>query len=385
MYVDDILAVSPTATTAVDMARVDTAITGLLGPNAIARTKDEVGRRLDFIGWQVDLDAQSVTLSERNLYKTIFAFFSFDVRGKVSRKQVETMASLASRCSQLCRPMRPYTKALYDMINTFPDRHVRRTLSALAKVDIAVWRAFLLLSHFDAEHLSRPITSFAVREVSVLFGYDASLSELAVGVYIREHHTATPLLIAFTALPLPFPLTSEAKKQNTFEYGAVVLGLLVCHILGLRHRSCELHGDSISSLTWSLRDRADSILARRTNIGCTIAAAHIDMTFTSTVHVPGKVNVIWDGMSRGKSAGVVGLPPALQIHFPPSHPAVGFIRDCCPDDPLIGYSAHASLSQCFAEHLRNPLMCLPHPIHPPLYRQFAARAATVNGSPPTGK
>jgi hypothetical protein len=281
------------------------------------------------------------------------------------------MASLASRCSQLCRP---YTKALYDMINTFPDRNVRHTLSALAKVDIPVWRAFLLLSHFDAAQLSRPITSFAERTVSVLFGYDASLSELAVGVFIREHPTAVPLLIAFTALPLPFPPTSEAKKQNTFEYGAVVLGLLVCHILGLRHRSCELHGDSISSLTWSMRDRADSLRAR--HIGCTIVAAHIDMTFTSTVHVPGKVNVVWDGMSRGKTAGAVGLSPALQIHFPPSHPAVGFIRDC---------SAHASLSQCFVEHLRNPLMCLPHPIYPPLYRQFATRAATVHGSTPAGE
>jgi hypothetical protein len=363
----------------------DPAITGLLGPQAIAKGKDEIGRQLDFIGWLVNLDTQSVTLSQRNLYKTIFAFFSFEVKGKVSCAQVETMASLASRCSQLFRPMRPYTKALYDAIATFPDRHVKHSLPALAKVDIAVWRAFLILSHFDAAHLSRPISSFAEKDLSVLFGYDASLSELAVGVYIRTHLTTHPILIGFTALALPFPPTTEAKKQNTFEYSAVVLGLLLCHILGIRHRACELHGDSISSLTWSKRDRADFILARRTNIGCTILAAHTDITFTSTVHVPGKDNVMWDGMSRGSTATAVGLPPALQIHFPITHPAVDFIRDCCPDDPLVGYSAHAALSQRFSEHISNPLMVLPHPIYPPLYRQFASSPATVGGGTPTGE
>jgi hypothetical protein len=45
-----ILTVSPSVVAAVDIARIDTAVTGLLGPHAIAKSKDEIGRQLDFIG-----------------------------------------------------------------------------------------------------------------------------------------------------------------------------------------------------------------------------------------------------------------------------------------------------------------------------------------------
>jgi hypothetical protein len=217
MYVDDIMGVSPLRSAAADMATVDTHVTGLLGPDAIAVSKNERNRALVWIGWFIDLDNRSVTLSRRNLLKTIYAFFCFTITDKITRIQVKTMASLASRCSQLCRPMRPYTKVLYDTIALYSDRHVRRTVPALAKVDVAVWRAFLLLSRFNPAQISRPIQSFADRPATLIFKYDASLITLAIGVYSCAYPGAPHTLLAFTSIDLAFP-TTEARNQNTFEF-----------------------------------------------------------------------------------------------------------------------------------------------------------------------
>jgi hypothetical protein len=116
-------------------------------------------------------------------------------------------------------------------------------------------------------------------------------------------------------------------------------------MLGIRHQSCTLHGDSISSLAWSQRDRADSILARRSNIAYTLLAAHNDITVQDLVHVPGKENIVYDGLTRNRTAVDVGLAPHLQIFFPPSHPIHSFLLLCDPDAPLEGYRAHAELSR----------------------------------------
>jgi len=50
----------------------------------MAADKDKSDRQLDMIGWLIDLDAQLVTISDRNFHKTLHAFFSFDIEGKES-------------------------------------------------------------------------------------------------------------------------------------------------------------------------------------------------------------------------------------------------------------------------------------------------------------
>jgi hypothetical protein len=128
MYVDNIMGVLPIHTAALDMVTVNTQVTGLLGPAAIAHPKDECERAFDWVGWYVNLDLQSVTLSRRKLLKTVYAFFCFRITDKVTRTQVETMASLASRYSQLSRPILPYTdKHMYDTIGHYKDKPYTRT------------------------------------------------------------------------------------------------------------------------------------------------------------------------------------------------------------------------------------------------------------------
>ena len=83
------------------MSRVDEEVHTLLGPESVAAEKDKSGRQLDMIGWLIDLDAQLVTISDRNFNKTLHAFFSFNIVDSVTLHQVQVMASLASRYTQI--------------------------------------------------------------------------------------------------------------------------------------------------------------------------------------------------------------------------------------------------------------------------------------------
>ena len=69
------------------MSRVDEEVRTLLGLGSVAAEKDKSGRRLDMIGWLIDLDEQLVTISSRNFDKTLHAFFSFNIDESITLHQ----------------------------------------------------------------------------------------------------------------------------------------------------------------------------------------------------------------------------------------------------------------------------------------------------------
>jgi hypothetical protein len=366
MYVDDIMGASPASHGTQDMTAVAGGVTGLMGPNSLAIKKNEAGRDLDWLGWRVDLDYRAVTISERNLLKTLHAFFDFNLTEQLTLQQVERMASLASRCSQLNRAMRPYTVALYGCASDYKGcRHTKRQLTALAKVEVMAWRAFLVMSRFDREHMSRPIASFAARAPSLGLEYDASLGVISAGASTMYPPSTEKHLIAYTNMVLPFEATTDASYQNTYEFLAIVLGTLLAICLGLRNRAGVPWGDSMSSLKWALKDRVASTIARRANIVYTLIAARFDITVDSTQHVPGKKNVIWDGLTRGKTPAELGLPPNIGTYFTPDHPVSILIGLCDPRIPLTTYAEHTLLSQktiLLLDQLQLlPIISLPDP------------------------
>jgi hypothetical protein len=106
MYVDDIVAVTDVTHLESDVAAARGICTGLLGDRAVADHKTETtaggeARRIDVIGYTLDLDKQVVTLSRRNCLKTIYAFFRVDTRRPVAVSTVQQLASLASRYSAI--------------------------------------------------------------------------------------------------------------------------------------------------------------------------------------------------------------------------------------------------------------------------------------------
>jgi hypothetical protein len=332
-YVDDCMGCSPTAHLQADLAAAYTQIVALAGDNAVAADKTESGRSLEFIGWQVCLNSRTVCVSPRNLLKTAHAFFCFAPRARLSRMHVERMASLASRLSILCRFMRPFTRALAREATLFgTNPAVRRALSTAAHCEIAVWRAFCVLLRVRESAVSRPIESFRCKGPSVAIRYDASLTQIAVGVY--ELDRGQEQLLCFTALMLPFPTSTDSSRQNTYEYLAVLLGLLLLAHLNKKDFTFKLYGDSVSSLAWITADRVASLVARRANMAMVVLSVFCNAHVSETIHVPGVDNVVYDGLSRGKSATEVGLNPTAEVVLPTEHPITRFIQLCDPGLPI---------------------------------------------------
>jgi hypothetical protein len=66
MYVDDIIGVCFQQNLQSDLAKCERICTDLLGPAAVATDKTEHGRRLDVIGYVIDLDTQRVSIARKN-------------------------------------------------------------------------------------------------------------------------------------------------------------------------------------------------------------------------------------------------------------------------------------------------------------------------------
>eukprot|EP01034_Spumella_vulgaris_P030502 gene30502-37730_t len=71
-YIDDCLGVAKVSFYATVLRIVVWVITTLLGPAANNVKKEQVGRRMDMLGWHMNLDTMAVTISERNMQKAIY-------------------------------------------------------------------------------------------------------------------------------------------------------------------------------------------------------------------------------------------------------------------------------------------------------------------------
>jgi hypothetical protein len=121
--------------------------------------------RLNAIGYTFDLGLQIVSLTERNIRKTQYAFFAVDLSAgaKVGVRMVLKLASLASRYSSVAMELRPLCSSLH---NCAAGKQIH--------VSIVVWRSMLCLS-------ARTFDQGAGR---VIIAFDASLS--GIGVQILE-------------------------------------------------------------------------------------------------------------------------------------------------------------------------------------------------------
>ena len=342
-YVDDLRAVSRTTLYINDSELVDSNVQQLLGQGSIATAKSQAGRCLEFLGWDFNLDTRTITLCPRNMNKFVHALFSFNPTDKISISHIQRIASLMSRTSLLSRHMRPYTHTLHVITSGYNQPHVKIALSDLAQSDIMMWRAFTLLLIANPTRLSRTMESFRPQSADYCIKYDASLTGLGVGLYRMTDSS----LVAFTAFEIPFAVTNESKRQNTMEFLAVILGLLIAWRCNVRNFHYQLHGDSISSLAWAKADRVNSTLARRANIVFTTISIHLEATIADTLHVPGKMNVIFDGLSRGLSPLELGLDTTLQYDSAMDEGIVQLIMLCDPSRELTDMTSHTELlRQC---------------------------------------
>lgn len=112
MYVDDIFGVGFVDKVDEDLAIARAICTGLLDSKAVADDKTEVGRRLNIIGYTVDLSTERVSIAKKNLLTALHGFVSTNVAQRLYLRAAQRLASWSTRYGKIYRDLRSFCGAL---------------------------------------------------------------------------------------------------------------------------------------------------------------------------------------------------------------------------------------------------------------------------------
>ena len=306
MYVDDILGIGFKEDIAADLALTRVICTTLLGSGAVADEKTEVSRRLDVIGYIIDLDTCRVLISKKNFLTALHGFLTADTTTRINLRTAQRLASWSTRYGKICRVMRPFCSALYRLTWGRTDPHALFDLSAEAVVAIQCWRAMLCLVRHREEEFTRSIASFAPETPTVVAEFDSSLSGAGLIWYIRESDAEVAVGVGAADLSfLDFGI--DSSFQNLSEFLGAILAILGQLALGLGGRSVALRGDSVTALTWAIteRPRGERVTKAAMVFSLLCIAAGVDVK--EVTHIAGSENTKCDRLSRR------GRTPAMSI------------------------------------------------------------------------
>ena len=310
VYVDDLCGCSGSPHAEEDQLTAESICLDLMGDGSLAKDKHFQGRRLDMLGWSFDLDLKTVSVSETNHLKTVFCMFSIENTKKYNLRTWQAVASRASRYVTVCPHMKPYTSSFYDMIKQFHnDSWILKSLTEECKEDLNMWKAFLCLLVPFEQKFSRSLTSFRDREPIIKVEYDASLTGLGVVLSLKTNGLWE--IIQHVGMEFPFHeiIKNDSSYQNSCEFIAIVIGIYMTALLGYKDFGYCLHGDNVSSLSWAVHGGGISPRAKAASVALALISIRVQSKLTTITHVPGKLNFIADGLSRGKLCEELDLSP----------------------------------------------------------------------------
>ena len=297
MYVDDMIGVSLLKWVKSDMDVARSFCTGLLGDGAIEEKKTEMGRRLTFIGWDVDLDKQLVSLAQKNALKAFYGFATEGEKMRVPMKAIQRWASWAERYGEICWFMRPCRRVLYGQVRKeWEHKSVR--LHPRVRTVVRLYQALLALTVVKEECFTRSIQSFIRRAPTLTIQFDGSLSGVGVTWFTRSStgHEAVLGGVAISLRCLGFG--TDTSNQNSAEFIGVVIGVVGALERGWDTTAIHLRGDSKTALTWAEegRFRSDRVLNAATLLSI-IGSVH-EVHIVGTELIKSEENWLCDGQSR---------------------------------------------------------------------------------------
>jgi hypothetical protein len=340
MYVDDICGLSIVENLLADMEFAHNKSTKLLGSKAIADDKSEATnakkRFIDMIGYRINLDLCTVSISERNSLRAIYIFFSVDVDKKVPVRVLEKMASLASRYSLICPVLRPFIHALYSAYVGISNRNCSVILRAEAKRSVLMWRVVLCTLTLREESFARPFLSFRKSPSQWIVQFDASLKGIGVLLWKSGGDAAADTAVgAFSASISQYGIGGDSSYQNTCEFIAALTGLALLLLTpvqsGERIESVSFRGDSEVALTWMDKQKSKSSMASRACSVLALIVTRNNIRVDYVEHVPAAQNDECDRLSRDESVvKVFGTSvPDLAATSPETVGVVSEILDLC--------------------------------------------------------
>jgi hypothetical protein len=344
MYVDDIIGVGLEEDLSADLAVARQICTDLLGPTSVADDKTEHGRRIDVIGYTIDLDSQRIMIARKNHLTALHGFCSVDTSASslVSLRCSQRIASWASRYGKICRVMRPFCGALNRMMGRRLNPHVSLPLSTEAAIAIKCWRAMLCLVRYSETEFTRTLSSFAPPRSGIIAEFDASLQ--GAGLVWYSTSEGAEEAVGVCALELSFlGFGDDSSYQNLSEFIGAILAVAGQVVLGYRGRSVTLRGDSITALTWAVTERTRGAIVTRAAMVWALLCVASDIHIQEVIHLPGVENEICDSLSRRcgihplsvkDHAGSMGLSGASVLDLQAKSDVMKLVELCKPASVL---------------------------------------------------
>jgi hypothetical protein len=259
MYVDDIIGVSFEEDVAADMAGVKALCEQLLGAGSISDKKSEVDTdgELDVIGYTVNVRTGMVGIAQRNVRKAFYATTEFDPAGAVTLRQMQRVASHASRYRKICPYMAPFANALHQAQRGHPHGNQHPfTLSAEAQRSVWILRALILLTATGLRKYARSFQSItrAAWGHTWVVEYDASLTGLGIiwfEVMYDAQGGAREEARGCATIDISQFGFDESGKMNTAEFVAATMGMRGLVRQGIHDTGIMLRGDNMSAMTWA--------------------------------------------------------------------------------------------------------------------------------------
>lgn len=300
MYVDDIFGVCLLADLQRELALTRALCVDLLGPNAVADKKTEYGRRLEIIGYTIDLDSGLVTIARKNFLKAFYVFFEADLEGRFSLRELQRFQSYGARYSTICRLLRPLNSAFNTMVTGKSNASASWELSQSCKTAILLWRAMMVLVAFDEKKFTRSLGSFLKSSPEIYIQTDASL--FGVGVLVFKGSDRSCLLGGCAASISSFGFGKDSSFQNTSEFIGSVLGVIIAIQLGyvdsMRRLGIGLVGDSTTALSWLKEEKYRAGAVSNASVVFTLLAFELELAVSDTVWISGVDNWKADELSR---------------------------------------------------------------------------------------
>ena len=300
MYVDDIMGVCLKRYVNENVARVVSFCRGMLGSQSVADDKTEIGRRLVNIGYDLDLDTRLVGISQRNIAKSLVGYLLAAREGKSHVRELQRLASWASRYAQICPFMRPFLRDLYAAY-TGRNPGAVFSLNSRAQRAVCVMRLLIVMSAAEPASFTRTMSSFSPPVASLIIQFDASLQGIGVVWYrVAADGTEDPIgALSGDLRQLGFG--QDSSHQNTAEFIAATVGLLGALALGYAGASVILRGDSTSALCWCFHQRFHGSLTANAAVVFTLLLVQSGITVVNTQFLTSEENVTCDTLSRGVS------------------------------------------------------------------------------------
>ena len=284
MYVDDIVGICMVQDLESDLARTRDVCTGLLGPYAVADDKTESGRRIEVIGYVVDLDTQRVLIARKNFLNALHGFINVAVEGMMTLRMAQRLASWASRYGKICRVMRPFCGALNRLITGRTEIHASFPLPVEARIAIKCWQAILCLVKYKEKSFTRTLESFAPSLPLIVAEFDSSLS--GAGLIWYQRADGAEVARGVCAFDLTFlRFGGDSSFQNLSEFIGAILAVVGHVILGYKGQSLALRGDSVTALTWAITERPRGAIVTNAAMIWTLLCIAADIDIREMTHI----------------------------------------------------------------------------------------------------